>query len=239
MSQSDYSYSSLPKEISLKIASSLEAPALSSLACCSRDWQEICVSDCLWKSLLKERWPLLCGADKDPNFKDWRGFYVKQHEEQKRQAESVINLVEQRSLFGSLNAVDYLHAISCLERIQLGFRDVQMLLLKPELNVLLNLIGLHYCLNNLQVPAFHITEALWSGKIADRQVCVKWRSTYNFRTRGGDQSRCVYLKDLVKGEDDGEVLTVLERGATYELSRVQVSDPFSGSGDEHELITII
>ncbi|XP_012457049.1 uncharacterized protein LOC105778032 [Gossypium raimondii] len=100
MSQSDYSYSSLPKEISLKIASSLEAPALSSLACCSRDWQEICVSDCLWKSLLKERWPLLCGADKDPNFKDWRGFYVKQHEEQKRQAESVINLVEQRSRFG-------------------------------------------------------------------------------------------------------------------------------------------
>ncbi|MFQ6657177.1 hypothetical protein Gotur_026962 [Gossypium turneri] len=211
MSQSDYSYSSLPKEISLKIASSLEAPALSSLACCSRDWQEICVSDCLWKSLLKERWPLLCGADKDPNFKvDWRGFYVKQHEEQKRQAEYVINLVEQRSLFGSLNAVDYLHAISCLERMQFGFRDVQMLMLKPKLNVLLNLIGLHYCLKNLQVPAFHITEALWSGKIADRQ-----------------------------GEDDGEVLTVLERGATYELSRVQVSDPFSGSGDEHELITII
>ncbi|MBA0599968.1 hypothetical protein Gorai_006168 [Gossypium raimondii] len=103
-------------------------------------------------------------------------------------------------------------------------------------NVFCNLLSSR---RSIILYAFHITEALWSGKIADRQVCVKWRSTDNFRTRGGDQSRCVYLKDLVKGEDDGEVLTVLERGPTYELSRVQVSDPFSGSGDEHELITII
>ncbi|XP_017625283.1 uncharacterized protein LOC108468927 [Gossypium arboreum] len=74
MSQSDYASSSLPKEIALEIASSLEVPTLSSSGCCSRDWQEICRSDCLWESLFKERWPLLYEADKDPNFKDWRGF---------------------------------------------------------------------------------------------------------------------------------------------------------------------
>ncbi|KAK5794119.1 hypothetical protein PVK06_035322 [Gossypium arboreum] len=207
MSQSDYASSSLPKEIALEIASSLEVPTLSSSGCCSRDWQEICRSDCLWESLFKERWPLLYEADKDPNFKVVF-LILKQHEEETRQAKSVINLVEQCSQFGSLEAVDYLHAINCLEMMQFGFRDVQMLLLKPKLNVLLNLIGLHYCLNNLQ--AFHITEALLSGKIADQQVFVKWVPPYNFRIRGGDQSRCVYLKDLVKEEDDGELLTELE-----------------------------
>ncbi|KHG16606.1 hypothetical protein F383_23230 [Gossypium arboreum] len=181
MSQSDYASSSLPKEIALEIASSLEVPTLSSSGCCSRDWQEICRSDCLWESLFKERWPLLYEADKDPNFKidleqlefdpvtiepssNWMAYesnklflirlarILKQHEEETRQAKSVINLVEQCSQFGSLEAVDYLHAINCLEMMQFGFRDVQMLLLKPKLNVLLNLIGLHYCLNNLQVP---------------------------------------------------------------------------------------
>ncbi|MBA0725213.1 hypothetical protein Golax_021816 [Gossypium laxum] len=157
MSQSDYSYSSLPKEISLKIASLLEAPDLSSLACSSRAWLEICASGDLWKPLFKERWPLLCGSDEDPNFKDWRGFYFKQHKEKKLQAESVINLVEKHSLSGSLNAVDYLRALSFLGRMQFSFRDVQMLLLKPKLNVLLNLIGLHYCLNNLQVPVNFFT----------------------------------------------------------------------------------
>ncbi|MBA0725216.1 hypothetical protein Golax_021819, partial [Gossypium laxum] len=64
-------------------------------------------------------------------------------------------------------------------------------------------------------------------KIADRQVCVKWQQPYNFRIQAGDQSRCVYLKDLVKGEEDGEVLTVLGHGAAYELSQVQVSGPVS------------
>ncbi|TYH04123.1 hypothetical protein ES288_A09G273900v1 [Gossypium darwinii] len=226
MNQSDYSYSSLPNDIALKIASSLEVPDLSSLGCCSRVWREICGSDCLWESLVKERWPLLYEAVKDPNFKDWRGFYVKQHEEKKGQADSVINLVEQCSQSDSLKVIDYLHAIRSLKTMQFGFRDVQMLLLKQKLNVLLNLIGLHYCLNILQVQAFCIAEALRSGKIVDRQVCVKWRQprrwVYGFRIRDGYHSRCVYLEDLVTGEDDGEVLTVLERGATHEFLRVQV-----------------
>ncbi|KAH1089205.1 hypothetical protein J1N35_016462, partial [Gossypium stocksii] len=217
MNQSDYSYSSLPNDIALKIASSLEVPDLSSLGCCSRVWREICGSDCLWESLVKERWPLLYEAVKDPNFKDWRGFYVKQHEEKKGQANSVINLVEQCSQSDSLKVTDYLHAIRCLKTMQFGFRDVQMLLLKQKLNVLLNI---------LQVPAFCITEALRNGKIVDRQVCVKWRQPgrwfYGFRIRDGYHSRCVYLEDLVTGEDDGDVLTVLERGATREFLRVQV-----------------
>ncbi|MBA0616488.1 hypothetical protein Godav_016531 [Gossypium davidsonii] len=216
MNQSDYSYSTLPNDIALKIASSLEVRllALSHLLLPLR-------------CRIFHHWVVVLGfGERYAGRIDWRGFYVKQHEEKKGQADSVINLVEQCSQSDSLEVIDYLHAIRCLKTMQFGFRDVQMLLLKQKLNVLLNLIGLHYCLNILQVPAFCITEALRGGKIVDRRVCVKWRQPGRWfngiRIQDGYHSRCVYLEDLVTGEDDGEVLTVLERGATREILRVQV-----------------
>ncbi|KAK6254559.1 hypothetical protein SCA6_015864 [Theobroma cacao] len=170
MKQSDYTYSSLPNDVALKIASSLEVPDLSSLGCCSRVWRDLCGSDCLWKSLVRERWPLLNEAAlQDPNFKGWRGFYKKQHKEVAGRAASVVKFVEQCSLSESLEVSNYLKAIECLRSMQFGFKDVQMVLFKPKLNVLLNLVGLHYCLNCLQVPASHVTEALQSSKISDRQ----------------------------------------------------------------------
>ncbi|XP_039050417.1 uncharacterized protein LOC120191543 isoform X2 [Hibiscus syriacus] len=226
MNQSDYSYGSLPNDIALKIAYSLEVPDLSSLSCCSRVWREICGSDCLWESLVKERWSLLYETVKDPNFKDWRGFYVKQHEEKKAQAASVVNVVEHCSQSESLEILDYLQAIECLKTMHFGFKDVQMLLLRPRLNVLLNLIGLNYCLNILQVPAVHIVEALRNSKIADRQVFVQWwkpgRWFYGFRIRN-DSFRCVSLEDLAV-EKDEEVLAVLEPETTHELlTTVQIS----------------
>ncbi|XP_039019909.1 uncharacterized protein LOC120151571 [Hibiscus syriacus] len=227
MNQSEYSYSSLPNDVALRIASSLEVPDLSSLSCCSRVWREICGSDCLWESLVKERWSLLYETVKDPNFKDWRGFYIKQHEEKKAQVASVVNVVEHCSQSESLEILDYLQAIECLKTMQYGFKDAQMLLLRPTLNVLLNLIGLHYCLNILKVPAFRIVEALRNNKIAERQVCVQWwkpgRWFYGFRIRNDSHSRCVSLEDLAMAKDE-EVLAVLEPETTHELlTTVQIS----------------
>ncbi|XP_022723120.1 uncharacterized protein LOC111280195 [Durio zibethinus] len=96
MKQSDYTYNSLPNDVALKIASSLEVPDLSSLGCCSRVWRELCGSDCLWELVFKERWPLLYeDVLKDPNFKGWRGFYIKQHKEMASRAASVVQFVEQ------------------------------------------------------------------------------------------------------------------------------------------------
>ncbi|XP_022761209.1 uncharacterized protein LOC111307454 [Durio zibethinus] len=228
MEQSDYSYSSLPNDVALKIASSLEVPDLSSLGSCSRFWRELCGSDCLWESLVKERWPFLYAAVlKDP-IKSWRGFYIKRHEEKRGQAVSVIKFVERCSESESLEVNDYLKAIVCLETMQFGFKDVQMLLFKPKLNVLLNLVGLHYCLNFLQVPASHVVESLQSSKISDRQVCVKWwklgRWFYGFRMRDESHSRCVSLEDLLTAKDQ-EVLGVLDRGAIHDVLRVQISFP--------------
>ncbi|XVE65671.1 hypothetical protein DITRI_Ditri08aG0018800 [Diplodiscus trichospermus] len=227
MKQSDYKNSSLPNDVALKIASYLEAPDLSSWGCCSRVWLELCGSDCLWESLLKERWPLLYeAASKNPDLKGWRRFYIKQHEEMRDRAAIVVKFVEQCLVSESLQVTDYLKAIECLKAMQFGFKDVQMLLFKPKLNVLLNLVGLHYSLNHLQVPASLVMEALQSSKISDRQVCVKWwklgRWFYGFRLRDESHSRSVSLQDLAT-EKEVELLGVLDRGAIHEVLQVQVS----------------
>lgn len=70
----------------------------------------------------------------------------------KDQADSIIKYVEKCLQSESIQVNDYVKAIECLKSLGFGFKDVQMLLLKPKLNVLLNLVGLHYCLNILQVP---------------------------------------------------------------------------------------
>ncbi|OMO98414.1 hypothetical protein COLO4_13925 [Corchorus olitorius] len=223
----DYNYSLLPNDVALKIASSLEVSDLSSLGSCSRVWRELCKSDCLWESLVRQRWPLLNEAVfKNPNFEGWRGFYIKQHKEMMNRAASVVKFVEQCSPSDSLEVNDHLHAIECLRSIQFGFKDVQLLLFKPKLNVLLNLVGLHYCLNRLRVPASDVVEALESSKISDRQVCVKWwklgRWFYGFRMRDESHSRCISLEDLATSKAE-EVLGVLDRGAIHEVLRVQIS----------------
>lgn len=67
-------------------------------------------------------------------------------------ATDVVKHVEQCTRSESLEVGDYLQAIEGLSTMHLGFKDVQMLLFKPKLNVLLNLVGLHYCIFRLNVP---------------------------------------------------------------------------------------
>nr|KJB72525.1 hypothetical protein B456_011G186100 [Gossypium raimondii] len=156
-----------------------------------------------------------------------RGFYIKQHKEMKDQADSVIKFVEKCLQSESIQVNDYLKAIECLKLMGFGFKDVQMLLLKPKLNVLLNLVGLHYCLNILKVPASDVMEALNSSNIKNRQICIKWwklgRWFYGFRMRDEFHFRCLSLEDLASSKDDEDVLGVLQRGAIHEVLQVQIS----------------
>ncbi|KAB2061800.1 hypothetical protein ES319_A10G110400v1 [Gossypium barbadense] len=207
MNESDYTYSSIPNDVALKIASSLAVTDLSCLSCCSRVWRDLWGSDCLWEPLFKQRWPLLYeDVLKVPDFKGWRGFYIKQHKEMKDQADSVIKFVENCLQSESIQVNDYLKAIECQKLMGFGFKDVQMLLLKPKLNVLLNLVGLHYCLNILKVPASDVMEALKSSNIKNRQICIKWwklgRWFYGFRMRDEFHFRCLSLEDLASSKDD-------------------------------------
>lgn len=67
-------------------------------------------------------------------------------------ATDVIRFVESRSSSESLEVGDHLKAIEGLREMQLGFEDVQIFLFNPKLNVMLNLVGLHYCIHWLKVP---------------------------------------------------------------------------------------
>jgi hypothetical protein len=54
----------------------------------------------------------------------------------------------------SLKAGEHLKAIEDVSTAQLGFKDVQMFMFKPKCNVLLNVVGLLYCIHRLGVPVF-------------------------------------------------------------------------------------
>uniref|UniRef100_A0A803Q5A6 Reverse transcriptase Ty1/copia-type domain-containing protein n=1 Tax=Cannabis sativa TaxID=3483 RepID=A0A803Q5A6_CANSA len=200
-----------------------------------RRW-ELCKSDCLWESLAKERWPFLgslqlqpsssSSAPYIPNFQGWRALYIQRHNEMAGRAMEVLKFVEQRSLSGSLGVGDYLKAIEDLHVMQFGFKDVELLLFKPKLNPLFNLVGLHYCINWLRVPAEYVLESLECCKISDREVCVKWwklgRWFYGFRMRDESRFRIFCMADFAMAKEE-EVLAVLHRGAIHEVIRVQIS----------------
>ncbi|EXC03133.1 hypothetical protein L484_008465 [Morus notabilis] len=238
---------SLPDDIAVKIASSLQVSDLCALGSCSRFWRELCKSDCLWESLAKERWPFQALLEENPSssssssiateiplFQGWRDFYIERHNEMASRVMEAVGFVEQSSRCESLEVGDYLKAIEVLDAMKLGFKDVEMLLFNPKLNSLPNLVGVQYCISWLGVPAEYVLQALQYRKISDRQVCIRWwklgRWFYGFRMRDESHSHCVSLADLATAKAE-EVLGVLYRGAVHEVLRVQIStaDPSSAS----------
>ncbi|XP_054791741.1 uncharacterized protein LOC129297425 isoform X1 [Prosopis cineraria] len=163
MKQFEVIQNTLPEDVALKIVSMLSVRDLCALGCCSRFWRELCGSDCIWESLTRERWPSLVCFDfsasssssappNAPNFKEWRKLYIEKHNEVAVRAAAAAKFVEESSPSKSLEVGDYLKAISILDDMKLGFKDVQMCLFRPNLKVLVNLVGLHYCLTWLRIP---------------------------------------------------------------------------------------
>ncbi|KAL2229827.1 UNVERIFIED_CONTAM: hypothetical protein Sindi_1577100 [Sesamum indicum] len=220
----------LPDDIALKIASSLQVSDVCSLGSCSRFWRELCGSDYVWEALCKDRWPghfvdEKSSASQSQSHEGWRCLYISKHSEMSGKADLVTNFVERALAYESIEVGNYLKAIELLNSLHFGFKDVQIFLLKPKLNVLLNLVGLHYCVVWLGIPADYVIEALNSSRISERQVCVQWwklgRWFYGFRLRDEVHSRNVSLRDLPASNE--EVLGVLHRGAIHEVIRVQIS----------------
>ncbi|KAH1200782.1 hypothetical protein GmHk_17G047661 [Glycine max] len=225
--------SSLPEDVALKIASLLQVRDLCALGCCSMFWKELCFSDCIWESLVRNRWPSLSSfhfpsssSTHSPSFEKWRKLYLERHVELGVRARSVVKFLEACSRSESLEVGDYLKAVDTLIGTMFGFEDVQRFLFNPQMNVLINLVGVHYCLTTLGIPGDNLVEALRIHEISDRRVCVRWwkvgRWYYGFRMRDESHSRWVSLADLAT-EDDEHVLGVLRRGAVHEVLRVQIS----------------
>ncbi|XP_058210920.1 uncharacterized protein LOC131323248 isoform X2 [Rhododendron vialii] len=105
----------------------------------------------------------------------------------------------------------------CLK--ELGFKDVQMFFFKPKLSVLINLMGLHYCISWLGVPIAYVWEALDSCKISEREVCVQ-RIPTGF-CGFGYLRRTFSLADIASGNED--TLLGLLRHRVNKPGRVQIS----------------
>lgn len=214
---------SIPYEISLIIASSLQAWDVCSLGSCSRFWRELCGSDCLWESLYTERWPAFCPPIK-VHQKDWRAYYIDMHKEMEISTKMVVDFLEKCTSNESIEVGHHLAAINCMSMLELGFQDVRMLLFKPKLSVLVNFIGLHYCITWLGVPTAYIWEALDSCKISEREVCVRcWNPGETFA--GLPFGLKVFefsLSDILLGNVEN-VLGLLHRDAIRNLIRVQIS----------------
>lgn len=226
------SIQSLPDDVALQIISSLQVSDVCSLGCCSRFWRELCESDAVWGSLCRSRWPQVSIAPGEGTLHSnpqlvSRASYVAKHNEMASKAASVCNFVERCLAFEGLEVGYYLKAIEDLCAMQFGFKDIQMFFFKPDIDVLQNLIGLHYCMSKLFVPAEYLIDALGECSISEREVCVQWwklgRWFHGFRLRDELHSRIVSLIDLVTVNE--EVLGVLQRGAIHEVLRVRICAP--------------
>ncbi|KAL1220573.1 hypothetical protein V5N11_003282 [Cardamine amara subsp. amara] len=231
-----FSCSSLPYDIILKIGSSLQVIDLCTLSSCSRFWRELCGSDILWEPLFRQRWPLLSTFDSDNTqfpqaqtneiSQEWKRFYVIQHKEMASRASEVITYVTKSPTTLSLEAGEYLHAVETMSSMRLGFQDVELFLFKPNLSVLLNLIGLIYCIQHLKPLREQILDAFRRCEISEQLVWVKWltlgRWSHGIRMRDEIVSRQVSLADVVTGKEE-MVLRVLQRGVVHEVLRVCIS----------------
>lgn len=148
-----------------------------------------------------------------------------QHMEMASRASEVIAFVTEWPAALSLEASEYLHAVETMSSMRLGFQDVELFLFKPNSSVLLNLVGLIYCIKHLK-PREQVLEGMRRCGVSEQLVWVKWltlgRWSRGRRMRDETVSRQVSLADVVTGKEE-TVLRVLQRGVVHEVLRVCIS----------------
>lgn len=152
---------------------------------------------------------------------------MERHNDMAGKIVSMIKNVDRCSTSQAIEVGEYQKAVAHLQAMELGFKDVVIFLFASKKNALLNLVGLHYLLFCIGIPADWVVEALCSCHISERQVCVKWwklgRWSRGFRLHDESYSRKVSLADLAVSRKG--VLGVLHRGAIHEVLRVQIVVP--------------
>ncbi|CAI9118719.1 OLC1v1020323C1 [Oldenlandia corymbosa var. corymbosa] len=214
---------SLPNDIVLKIASSLQVADVCKLSSSSRFWREICESDCIWKALYRKRWPEIVSDHEDSSAHDsqshqgWRKIYRCKHEEMAIKAASIIKYVEENSRFDTIEINCLEEAIGYLDSEKFGIIDVKLLFLRPEVSVLVNLMGLFYCwlVDGVPLTEESLLEALEMAGISERQVWVKW--WMNNQDEGIPRDKLVSLKGLAARYRGGKVVDVFRRGLIGEF----------------------
>lgn len=98
----------------------------------------------------------------DFGLQKWRKFYFERHVELGLRARTVEMFLKACSPSESLEVGDYLKAVDTLVGLRFGFEDIQRYLFNPKMNVLINLVGLHYCLSSLGIRVFPSSSTLFS-----------------------------------------------------------------------------
>ncbi|KAH7373481.1 hypothetical protein KP509_17G058900 [Ceratopteris richardii] len=165
-------------------------------------------------------------------FMDWRSEYICLHKRMLIGATSVIDFIKGRACHDSMEVADYQKAMNLLSSTGLELQDVVTFLLLPKLSVLVNLLGLHYCLLHLKMKGNDAREVLSMNKIGERQVCLRWWSlggwTNGFRRHDEMHMQIASLLTLAELEAPS-FLEVIDRGTRHEVLRVQISADFESS----------
>lgn len=74
------------------------------------------------------------------------------HQDMARKANLIAEYLEKESFSESIDVGDYMKATEDLQAMHFSFKDVELLLFKPKFNVLLNLVALHHCIVQLELP---------------------------------------------------------------------------------------
>ncbi|KAI5084447.1 hypothetical protein GOP47_0000616 [Adiantum capillus-veneris] len=240
-----------PDDVSQNIIGLLPVWDVCSLAACSRHWRILCSSNFVWYSLYKKRWSLenMKNSRAQDSLKyqhsnhssmilnpaspiSWQAEYIYLHRQMVLGAASVIDYVKERACFDSMEVADYQKAMNLLSSSGLQCLDVEIFLLVPKLSVLINLLGLHYCLTHLKMKEKEAREALSRNKVGERQVCLRWWSlggwTNGFRRHDEMHMRISSLLTLAELEPPS-FLEVIDRGTLHEVLRVQISADFESS----------
>ena len=165
----------------------------------------------------------------------WQSAYRNSHMEMGRRAKAVVELVRARSRHESVEVADYQNGLMLLSTTGLSLHDALLFLLSPIHNVLVNLIGLHYCLFHLNAQGSELEELkgfIARSKVGERKVCLRWWSiggwTNGFRRRDEMHVRNVSISALAEPESVA-LFQVLDRGTLHEVLRVQISADFESS----------
>ncbi|XP_047313530.1 uncharacterized protein LOC124916807 [Impatiens glandulifera] len=190
MNQSEGFLLSLPDDIVLKIVNLLQFSDVCSLSSCCRALKNLCGLDSVWLDLCNDRWPnleivqntlgslnngelpVIISAD-DAVLKGWKEFYIYKHMEISMQSQIVIGSMK----YDSNEFVKVKHYQTTMEklwRFEFEFKDVEIFFFKPNLSGIINLVGLHYCIDCLEIPCDELIEALSRNKIIDRDVIARW-----------------------------------------------------------------
>ncbi|XP_078158192.1 uncharacterized protein LOC144553878 [Carex rostrata] len=119
----------------------------------------------------------------------------------------------------------YLQAIHDMECLKLGFEDIYLYFFRKDINVVFNLLRLHYSFFHLGLPLKDLRKVLASCQVSDKKICVSWglcrKREFDFYIPEEEHYRSTRLVRIA--DNDVALLHMLKKDNYYRLYNVMVS----------------